>query len=211
VTKVVGLTGGIASGKSTVARMLAELGAVVIDADAIVHELQRKGSPVLDEIVEAFGPEVLGASGELDREALAERVFRDPELRRRLNDIVHPRAGLEMARRAAAARESGAPVVVLDIPLLLEGRAAGPRGASQQPFDAVVVVYAPESVQLARQVERDGRDPEEARRRLRAQLPMEEKRRLADHVIDNSGSREETERQVRALWARLVGEDAAAG
>lgn len=211
MTKVVGLTGGIASGKSTVARMLAELGAVVIDADAIVHELQRKGSPVLDEIVEAFGPEVLGASGELDREALAERVFRDPELRRRLNDIVHPRAGLEMARRAAAARESGAPVVVLDIPLLLEGRAAGPRGASQQPFDAVVVVYAPESVQLARQVERDGRDPEEARRRLRAQLPMEEKRRLADHVIDNSGSREETERQVRALWARLVGEDAAAG
>jgi len=199
-TRIVGLTGGIATGKSTVARRLVELGAVVIDADAIVHELQTPGSPVLDEIVEAFGPEMLDASGALDRAALGDRVFRDPEARKRLNAIVHPRVGAEMARRTEAARQVGAPLVVLDIPLLFETRARGGTGAS---VDTVVLVYAPRAVQIERQMARDGCDQEEAERRIAAQMPIDEKRALADHVIDNRGSRGETDAQVSALFLLL--------
>lgn len=211
MTRVVGLSGGIGSGKSTVARMLVARGAVLIDADAIVHELQAPGAPMLAELAEAFGPEILGPDGALDRARLADRVFRDPEARRRLEAIVHPRVGAEMARRLAAAREAGAPVVVLDIPLLFEGRAraaaGGPaRGASALPFDATVLVYAPREVQIERTVARDGCTRAEAERRVAAQMPIEEKRALADHVIDNSGSLAETERQVEALWARLTGD-----
>jgi dephospho-CoA kinase len=163
VTRLVALTGGIGTGKSTVARMFEELGATVLDADAIVRELQAPGAPVLDEIVAVFGPEVLDASGALDREALGAVVFRDAQARRRLEAIVHPRVGAEMARRVAAARAAGVPLVVLDIPLLFEVR------------------------------------------RIGAQLPIEEKRALADHVIDNTGPVEETERQVRQL-VRLLGD-----
>ncbi len=206
MTRVVGLTGGIGSGKSTVARMLRDLGALVIDADAIVRELQAPGTPLLGEMAAAFGPGILGADGALDREALGRRVFSDPEERARLERMVHPRVGRELARRLDAARASGAPLVVLDVPLLLEGRAAGRPGASQLPYDAVIVVWTPEAVQLERQVRRDSRDREDALRRIRAQMSLDEKRRLADHVIDNSGSLEETERQVRALYARLVTE-----
>lgn len=203
MTRVVGLTGGIGSGKSTVARMLAELGAEVIDADAIVRELQAPGTPLLDEIARTFGPDVIGPDGALDREALGRIVFADPERRGRLNAMVHPRVGAEMARRLGAARARGAPLVVLDVPLLLEGRAAGRGGAAALPFDAVIVVWVPEAVQLARQMARDGRPREEALQRIRAQMPLDEKRRLADHVIDNSGSLEDTARQVRTLWSVL--------
>ncbi len=125
MTKLLALTGGIGTGKSTVARMFEKLGAVVIDADAIVHELQAVGSPVLAKIVEAFGECVLQSSGELDREALAAIVFRDEKARLELNGIVHPPVGAEMARRIAAAREAGAPLLVLEIPLFFEGRKAG--------------------------------------------------------------------------------------
>jgi dephospho-CoA kinase len=133
---------------------------------------------------------------------LGQIVFADAEKRARLGAIVHPRVGVEMARRLEAARARGVPLVVLDVPLLLEGRA----GASGLPYEAVIVVWAPESVQLERQMRRDGRDRDESLRRIRAQMPLDEKRRLADHVIDNSGSLEDTERQVRALYRQLVAE-----
>jgi dephospho-CoA kinase len=204
VARIVGLTGGIASGKSTVARMLTELGATVIDADAIVHELQAPGSPLLAEIAEAFGPEILTADGALDRAALGALVFRDAEARERLGRIVHPKVGAEMLRRIAAARESGAALIVLDIPLLFEGRVRGTGGAAQMALDATILVTVPEEDQVARQMERDGCDREEALRRVRAQLPLDEKQRLADYVIDNAGAREETGRQVREVYAALT-------
>lgn len=204
MTKVVGLTGGIGTGKSTVARMLARLGAAVIDADAIVHELQAPGTLLLRQIVEAFGEEVLRPDGSLDRARLGRIVFQDPEARQRLNRLVHPAVGAEMARRLEAARRGGARLVVLDIPLLLEGRARG--GGAADLVEEVIVVYAPERVQIERQMERDGATREEAQARVRAQMPIEEKRRLADHVIDNSGSLDATRRQVRALFTRLVDE-----
>jgi len=204
--KLVGLTGGIGSGKSSVAEMLSALGATVIDADAIVHELQRQGQPLLDEMVAAFGPGILRPDGELDRKALGDRVFRDPEARKRLGDLVHPKVGTEMMARVEAARAADAEIVVMDVPLLLEGRrAAAPgREAARAPYDCIVVVWVPEAVQIERTVARDGCTREEAERRVRAQMSLDEKRRLADHVIDNSGSREATETQVRALWARWI-------
>jgi dephospho-CoA kinase len=201
---VIGLSGGIGTGKSTVAGMLARLGAVVVDADAIVHELQAPGTPMLAELAAAFGAELVGPDGRLDRVRLGELVFRDPEARARLGDLVHPAVGAEMRRRLDAAREAGSGLVVLDIPLLFEGRKAGSGGAALLAFDATVLVYAPERLQIERQVARDGRGRDEALRRVRAQMPIEEKRELADFVIDNSGSLADTERQVRELYERLA-------
>jgi dephospho-CoA kinase len=205
MTRVVGLTGGIASGKSTVARLLAQLGAVVIDADAIVHELQAPGSPLLAELARAFGPQILTAAGELDREALGALVFGDAQARERLNAIMHPRVAAEMLRRLASARERGAAVVVLDIPLLFEGRRAGTGTGAAVGFDATLVVAASEEQQVDRQMRRDGRSREEALRRVRAQMPLAEKKALADVVIDNSGSPEETERQLRRFYESISG------
>jgi len=206
VTVVVGLSGGIGTGKSSVARLFAEAGAVVIDADAIVHELQAPGTSLLAEIAEAFGPEVLRADGSLDRERLGSIVFRDPEARRRLGAIVHPKVGAEMLRRLEAARAAGARLVVLDIPLLFEGRKAGTGSAALLGFDASVLAYAPEALQIERQIARDRCSRDEALRRIRAQLPIEEKRALADHVIDNSGALTDTARQVRDLVTLLLGD-----
>jgi dephospho-CoA kinase len=209
VTRVVGLTGGIGSGKSTVARLLAAAGAVVIDADAIVHELQAPGTPLLAAIAAAFGPEILRADGALDRERLGKLVFTDAAARKRLGELVHPAVGVEMVRRLEAAKAAGAALVVLDIPLLLEGRAARSadparsRTASDLAGE-VIVVYAREAQQVERQIARDGATREHALERVRAQLPIEEKRKLADFVIDNSGSLADTERQVRELYAKLT-------
>lgn len=204
MTRVIGLSGGIGTGKSTVSQILAALGAVVVDADAIVHRLQAPGTPLVAEIAQAFGPHVLAPDGALDRKRLGDLVFRDPEARARLNALVHPRVGAEMARQLDEARRAGAPLVVLDIPLLFEGRAGGGRGASALPFDATVLVYAPRAVQIERTVARDGCPREEAERRVAAQMPIDDKRALADHVVDNGGSLEDTERQVRALWRLLT-------
>jgi dephospho-CoA kinase len=204
MTRVVGLTGGIGSGKSTVGGMLRELGAVLIDADAIVHELQAPGTPMLRAIAEAFGPEVIDARGALDRKALAARVFSDAEARRRLGAIVHPPTIAEMGRRLAAAQAAGAPLVVLDIPLLLEGKKTGTGSAVAFPFEAVIVAWVPEEVAVARAAARDGASVDEIRARVRAQLSLDEKRAMADHVIDNSGTPEETRRQVRALYEQLT-------
>jgi dephospho-CoA kinase len=205
VTKVVGLTGGIGTGKSTVAAQLEALGAVVIDSDRIVHELQAPGMPMLAEIAAAFGADLVRADGSLDRAALGALVFRDEGARRRLNAIVHPAVGRESVRRLEAARAAGASLVVLDIPLLFETRLHGTASRANLGVEAVIVVYAPRELQIRRQVERNGYSREEAERRVDAQVSIEEKRARADFVIDNSGSREDTERQVRALYQRLVG------
>ena len=204
MTKVVGLTGGIGSGKTTVSQMLEKLGALVIDADAIVHELQAPSSPALEEIAAAFGAGLIGSDGALDRESLGAIVFRDSEARQKLNAIMHPKVGAEVARRLAAARDSGVPLVVLDIPLLFEGRRKGRGGASLLDFDSTVVVWVPEEVQVERQLQREDYGREEALRRIRSQLSLEEKKGMADFVIDNSGSLEETERQLCELYARLT-------
>src|SRR5262245_6577383 len=204
VTVTIGLSGGIGTGKSSVARMFAAQGAVVIDADAIVHELQARGQPLVAEIAQAFGPGVLDAQGGLDRAALGAIVFRDPAARQRLNDLVHPKVGAEFARRVAAARASGARVLVLDIPLLFEGRSRGTGSAARMEFDATVLVYAPEALQIERQLSRDGCARDEAVRRVRAQMPIEEKKALADYMIDNGGSLADTERQVRDVLSRIL-------
>ena len=200
---IVGLTGGIGSGKSTVARMFAELGATVIDADAIVHELQAPGAPMLQVIADAFGSDLIDEEGALDRAALGAIVFRDPAARKRLNDIVHPQVGAEFARRVRAALDSGATLLVLDIPLLFEGRRAGTGTSAPMRFDATVLVAASEETQIARQIARDGTTRELALERIRAQMPLDEKRALADHVIDNDGPLEETLCQVRAVCEAL--------
>ncbi len=206
MTRILGLTGGIGTGKSTVARLLAALGALVIDADAIVHELQATGMPMLRELGRAFGPEILCADGSLDRARLGEIVFADADARRRLGEIVHPAVGREMARRLEAARAAGAPLIVLDNPLLFEGRARRASSGTNTPSDAggeTILVYASPEAQVTRQVARDGVSAEFARQRIAAQMPIEEKRALATWVIDNSGALAETERQVRQLHAKL--------
>ena len=205
MTCILGLSGGIGSGKSTVTRMLDELGATTIDADAIVHEQQAAGQPMLQEIAAAFGDEVIAKDGTLDREALGAVVFRDEKARLRLNSIVHAPVIGEMMRRAKAAIEAGDPLVVLDIPLLFEGRTAGRGSGASMNFDETLCVWVSREIQVERTMARDACDIEEAERRIEAQLPIDEKREMADHVIDNSGTIEETRLQVADLVARLTG------
>ena len=204
MTCFIGLSGGIGSGKSTVSRLLNELGAIVVDADAIVHELQAAGQPMLKEIAAAFGDGVLTGDGALDRPALGSIVFRDPERRRELEQIVQPPVVAEMARRAKVAIDDGVPMVVMDIPLLFEGKKTGRGSASAMQYDATICVWVPLETQIERTMSRDECDRGEAERRIAAQLPIDEKREMADHVIDNSGTPEQTCEQVEALYAQLT-------
>ncbi len=204
MTCIVGLSGGIGSGKSTVSNLLEKLGGTLVDADAIVHEQQAPGSPLLAKIAEIFGDGVIDGDGALDREALGAIVFSDPEARTRLGNLMHPPVIAEMMRRAARASEAGDPLVILDIPLLFEGARRGRGAASAMTFDATVLVWIPVEKQIERTMARDGCSREEAQRRIDAQLPIDEKRGLADYVIDNSGSLEDTERQTRELFEKLT-------
>ena len=185
------------------ASLFEKLGAALVDADAIVHELQAPGMPILDELASAFGSEILRADGSLDRAALADRVFRDDAQRQRLNDIVHPAVGIECDRRVAEGVAAGSELLVLDIPLLFEGLRSGTGYAARRQFFATVLVWTCQSVQIERTMTRDGCTEEQAMLRIRAQMPLSEKRELADYVIENDGSREETESQVRALFETL--------
>ena len=200
---LIALTGGIASGKSTIAARLAQHGAVIVDADRIVREVQEPGTPVLARIAEEFGPGVIRVDGSLDRAALGARVFGDADALARLNAIVHPAVKAESARRFSAAFEQDPQaVVVYDVPLLVEARV-------DDPWDLVVVADSPASVRERRLVELRGMDPSEARSRIAAQASDEQRRSIADVVIDTSGSIAETERQADDLWRRLHGDGGA--
>ena len=195
----VGLTGGIGSGKSEVARRLAEHGAVLIDADVAARAVVVPGSPGLARIAAAFGDGVLRPDGSLDRERLGEIVFGDPGLRARLNEIVHPlvREWMEAAERAAVhATAPPGPVIVHDVPLLAESR--GKAG-----FDAVIVVDVPPDLQAERLVSLRGMAPEQAKARIAAQASREQRLAVADTVIDNSGSLDDLDRRVAEVWADL--------
>ncbi|MFV0372858.1 dephospho-CoA kinase [Microbacterium sp.] len=195
---LVALTGGIASGKSTIAHRLDEYGAVVVDADQIVRDLQSPGSSTLGEIVAAFGNEVVHDDGSLDRAALGGLVFGDPERLARLNAIVHPAVRAESLRRfeAAFGADPGA-VVVYDVPLLVEARLS-------DPWDLIVVADAPVDVRRRRLVELRGMSEQEAAARIASQAEDPRRLEVADVVIDTSGDLEETFAQVDALWRRLV-------
>jgi dephospho-CoA kinase len=192
----IGLTGNIASGKSAVTGLFRRWGATIIDADVLVREAQRPGTPVFAAIVQRFGREVVRADGELDRAVLRARVMGQPAERAALNAIVHP----EVRRRAAVlveeARRAGAPIVVSDIPLLFE---------TDDPtrFDAVVLVDAPQEVRRERLMRDRGLSAAEADGMIAAQLPAAEKRPRSTHIIDNSGTLADLERRARQVWEQL--------
>lgn len=188
---VLGLTGSFGSGKSTVAKLFAEMGIPVIDADQAARDVVEPGTPGLAKIIETFGTGVLDDQGRLDRKRMADRIFGDEEARRRLNAIVHPLVGMELANFVQT--HADAPLVVLEIPLLLEG-------GRKAPVSKVVVVTASDEVRMER-LKRSGFTAEEILARLRAQMPQEEKIKLADHVIRNDGAVEATRRQVEELAA----------
>ena len=193
----VGLTGGIGSGKSEVARRLAEHGAVLIDADVAARRVVEPGSPGLAQVAAAFGDEVLRPDGSLNRERLGEIVFGDPGLRAKLNAIVHPlvRDWMQKAERAAVQADGDA-IVVHDVPLLAESR--GTTG-----FDAVIVVDVPPDLQLDRLVSLRGMAADQARARMAAQASRVQRLAVADIVIDNSGSLDDLDRRVAEVWADL--------
>jgi dephospho-CoA kinase len=193
--RIIGLTGGIGSGKSTVSAMLRELGATVVDADEGARVVVQPGQPALAEIRDRFGEEVFATDGSLDRDRLADVVFNDERAREDLNAITHPRVRAWMAEQMQAAAEAGAPAVVLDIPLLFEsGLTAG--------LDDIVVVWSPVEAQFKRAVGR-GLRGEDVRARIRAQMPIDHKRDQATFVIDNSGTEAETRRQVEEWWEKV--------
>jgi dephospho-CoA kinase len=192
---LVGLTGGIGAGKSTVAEMLTERGAILIDGDVVARRVVEPGQPALAAIVERFGPEVLTADGTLDRPALAARAFSSDEERKALEAITHPAIGAEFLREMSEAPPDG--IVVNDVPLLVESAKAAERG-----YEFVIVVESPRELRLDRLVER-GLDRADAEARMAAQATDEERRAVATHLIDNSGTREELEAQVGAVWQDL--------
>ncbi|EOS56289.1 dephospho-CoA kinase [Paenibacillus barengoltzii] len=190
----IGLTGGIATGKSTVSRLLAERGAAIIDADVIAREIMEPGYPVLAAVSERFGPGVLNADGTLNRKKLGEIVFSNPEERKALEALTHPAIRAEMKQRMEEL-EAADPhrLVVADIPLLYES-------GLDPLYERIMVVYVPREVQLTRLMLRDGLSKEAAEQRINAQMDIEIKKERADILIDNSGGLEETKRQIDDFW-----------
>jgi dephospho-CoA kinase len=194
---LIALTGGIASGKSTIARRLAELGAVIVDADQIVRDVQAPASPVLDRIEEAFGADVITAEGALDRASLGAKVFGDPAALATLNAIVHPAVRAESQRRfEEAASADPQAVVVYDVPLLVEARV-------DDPWDLIVVAHAPADERRRRLVELRGMPARAAQERIDAQVSDDRRLAIADEVIDTSGTLAQTLAQTDALWERI--------
>lgn len=197
MTVVIGLTGGIASGKSVVSQMLGEQGALIIDADKVGHEAYLRGSGCYDAVVEAFGRDVVGPDGEIDRKALGGKVFGDPAQRRRLEGIVWPWMRTTMEHRLAKLRADGVPVVVLEAAVLIE--------ADWIPIvDQVWLVEVSPAVARRRLMERNGLTAEQADARISAQLTNAERERYAQVIIDNSGTLEELRTRVLAEWERLA-------
>jgi dephospho-CoA kinase len=197
---VLGLTGGIASGKSTISGMLRSLGALVIDADAIAREVVMPGTAGFSAVVNAFGPTVVDCAGSLDRHLLADIIFSDSAAKHRLEKIVHPLVHEAIVQRLQEAKAaSNVPLVVLDIPLLFESGIALPL------CDRTAVVWVPEKIQLARLMKRDNLTCDAALARIKSQLPLDQKRKMADICLDNSGSLQDTANQVQKVWRTLTG------
>ncbi len=196
---ILGITGNIASGKSTIAEGFARLGAVLVDADQLAREVVAPGSPVLQQLVAHFGLDILQTDGSLNRERLGAIIFADPAARQQLNRITHPAIGLLAVERLRQLKnQAGLPLVVYEAPLLFEAGAEG-------RVDKVLVVKIDPQVQLQRLMLRDNIDESSARQKIQAQMPQEAKLARADYVIDNSGTVAEALRQVEALWGKLVG------
>lgn len=196
MTRVIGLTGGMGSGKSTVSQLLAEFGAVVIDADKVGHEAYQHGTKTWQELVAAFGEQIVAADGSIDRKKLGAIVFGSPEQLVRLNRIVHPRMFEMMQERIQQYRQQSVKVVVLDAAILFE--------ANWTPLvEEVWVVVASEAAVVARARARTGLPEEQIRSRLRSQMPVEDKIKRADVVIRNEGTVEDLRKQVEGLWARI--------
>jgi dephospho-CoA kinase len=194
---IAGLTGGIATGKSTVSSFLKEAGAVIIDADAIARDVVKKDLPAWHEIVKTFGKDVLLPDGEIDRARLGGIIFGDSSKKEILNGIVHPHVIRKVAEQIdKIQKESPGSIVILDVPLLIEA-------GMDKGLDAVILVYAPEELQLIRIIERDGLSHEDALLRVRSQIPIEKKREFATIIIDNSGTIEETKKRSIDILNRL--------
>lgn len=194
---VIGLTGGIAAGKSTVSAALREAGAVVIDADQIGHQAYRAGTETYAALVEAFGPGIVGADGEIDRRTLGAIVFADPQQRRRLQDIVWPRMKAMLRQQLDELRAAGTAIAVVEAAVLIEA-------GWLDLVDEVWVVQVPEAIAMQRLMARNGFSADDARARIRAQLSNEERARYAQVIIDNSGSVEDARRQVQFEVQRLT-------
>jgi len=194
---VVGVTGGIATGKSIVTDRFRKLGAAVVSADELAREVVAPGGETLRLLVQRFGPTILREDGALDRAALGKRVFSDPQLRLELNRITHPAIARLAEERLEALKRQGIPLILYEAPLLFEAGAEG-------RVDVVIVVTASEAVQRQRLMARDGFDEAEAQARISAQLPQAEKVRRADFVVDNSGTLDQVSEQVNSLYARLL-------
>ncbi|MEZ7170689.1 dephospho-CoA kinase [Sporosarcina sp. OR05] len=189
---IIGLTGSIATGKSTVANMLKNKGYAIVDADEIARKVVEPGSPVLSQIVDVFGQDLLTEVGTLNRERLGHRIFNNEEERQRLNAIMHPAVRKEMLRQKDEWLHKGAQTVIMDIPLLFESKL-------QSFVEKIIVVSVTPSIQRERLMERNNLTEEEADARIRSQIPVIEKEDLADAVISNDGTREETERQLEHI------------
>ncbi len=192
----IAITGGAGSGKSTVARMFEELGAPVLDADAAAKDSVAVGTPAWQELRRLYGEKYFNPDGSLNRAKVAQLVFTDPAARQKLNDIVHPRVAEELKARIKELEQQGAPLVMVEVPLLYE---AGLQGA----YDRIIVVYVDPADQVRRLAGRDGRDAAEIEGILKAQWPLVDKAAQADFVVDNRGTLEETRRQVEAVWREI--------
>ena len=195
---IAGLTGGIASGKSTVAAMLAEAGARIVDADRIAHQVVLKGQPAWQDIVDHFGSSILTRDGQIDREALGSIVFNDTEAKKTLNGIVHPRVFETMAQEIQSLTEAHpGDLVIMDVPLLIES-------GLHTSLPIVILVYVPEMMQKERLMRRDGLNAADAAARIRAQMPIDAKRAHAHYIIDNSGDLGATRRQVLDIYRKIL-------
>lgn len=200
----VGLTGGIACGKTYVRKLLAERGAFTLDADTVVHELMDQRTELTQAIGQQFGSDVLVPDGSVDRKKLGAIVFSDPAARRQLNRLVHPKVIAEEKRLLEEAEREDVQIGVIDAALMIET-------GTYRDYDRLVVVYCPREVQLERLVAREGLSPEDAARRIDAQLSVEQKKLYADYVVDSSGSLEDTERRVGEVWDSLLRDADATG